>query len=65
MDETLKYWVGVQWGQSYLMGRMCLFSLCWPPFYIWRLDKNALWSIVTWGKKRTIYANLKMFDGSL
>ena len=29
--ETLKYWVGVQQGQSYLMGR-CLFSLGWPPF---------------------------------
>ena len=27
--ETLKYWVGVQRGQSYLM---CLFSLGWPPF---------------------------------
>ena len=25
--KTLKYWVGVQWGQSYLMGRRCLFSL--------------------------------------
>ena len=30
--ETLKYWVGVQRGQSYLMGRRCLFSLGWPPF---------------------------------
>ena len=29
---TLKYWVGVQPGQSYLMGRRCLFSLGWPPF---------------------------------
>ena len=28
----LKYWVGVQRGQSYLMGRRCLFSLGWPPF---------------------------------
>ena len=27
--ETLKYWAGVQWGQSYLMGRRCLFSLGW------------------------------------
>ena len=27
--KTLKYWVGVQWGQSYLMGRRCLFSLGW------------------------------------
>ena len=32
IPETLKYWVGVQWGQSYLMGRRCLFSLGWPPF---------------------------------
>ena len=24
--ETLKYWVGGQWGQSYLMGRRCLFG---------------------------------------
>ena len=23
-SETLKYWVGVQQGQSYLMGRRCL-----------------------------------------
>ena len=30
--ETLKYWVGVQRGQSYLMGRRYLFSLGWPPF---------------------------------
>ena len=29
-----KYWVGVQWGQSYLMGRRCLFSLGWLPFTI-------------------------------
>ena len=27
--ETL---IGVQRGQSYLMGRRCLFSLGWPPF---------------------------------
>ena len=25
--ETLKFWIDVQWGQSYLMGRRCLFSL--------------------------------------
>ena len=25
--ETVKYWVGVQWGQSCFMGRSCLFSL--------------------------------------
>ena len=30
--ETLKYWVGVQRGQSNLMGRRCLFSLGWRPF---------------------------------
>ena len=30
--KTLKYWVGAQRGQSYLMGRRCLFSLGWPPF---------------------------------
>ena len=29
---TLKYWDGVQWGQSYHMGRRCLFSLGWSPF---------------------------------
>ena len=32
IPETLKYWVGVQWGQSYLMGRMCHLNLGWPPF---------------------------------
>ena len=31
-SKTLKYWIGVQRGQSYLMGRRCLFSLGWPPF---------------------------------
>ena len=31
-EYALKYWVGVQRGQSYLMGRRCLFSLGWPPF---------------------------------
>ena len=30
--KTLKYWVGVQWGHPYLMGRRCLFSLGWSPF---------------------------------
>ena len=30
--ETLKYWVGFQLGQSYFMGRRCLFSLGWPAF---------------------------------
>ena len=32
IPKTLKYWVGVQWGQSYLMGRRSLFSLGWPLF---------------------------------
>ena len=41
--ETLKYWVGIQQGQFYLMGRKCLFSLGWRPFYWWCHDKNALW----------------------
>ena len=27
--ETLKYWAGVQWGQSHLVRRRCLFSLGW------------------------------------
>ena len=43
LPETLKYWVGVQWGQSYLMGRRCIFSFCWQPFYWWCHNKNALW----------------------
>ena len=30
--KTLKYWIGVQQGQSYLMGRRCLVGLGWPPF---------------------------------
>ena len=30
--KTLKYWVGVQWHQCYLMGRRCLFSFAWPHF---------------------------------
>ena len=29
--KTLKYWIGVQQGQSYLMGRRCLFSPGWRP----------------------------------
>ena len=32
IPEALKYWVGVQHTQSYLMGRRCLFSLGWWPF---------------------------------
>ena len=43
IPETLKYWVGVQRGQSYLMGRSCLFSHGWRPFQCWCHDKNALW----------------------
>ena len=30
--DTLKYWVGVQRDQFYLMGRRCHLSLGWPPF---------------------------------
>ena len=30
--ETLKYWLGVHRGQSYLMRRRCVFSLGWPTF---------------------------------
>ena len=30
--KTLKYWVGVQQGQSYLIGRSYLIGLGWPPF---------------------------------
>ena len=41
--ETLKYWVGVQWSQSYLIGKRCLFSLRWPPFQWWYCNKNTLW----------------------
>ena len=41
--ETLKYWVGVQQGQSYLIGRRCLFGLGWLPSSDKNsLDKNAL-----------------------
>ena len=43
VPDTLKYWVGVQQDQSYLMGRSCLFSLGWWPFYWWCHNKNALW----------------------
>ena len=31
-NTGLKYWVGVQRSQSYLIERRCLFSLGWPPF---------------------------------
>ena len=29
---STQFWHGVQWDQAYIMGRRCLFSLCWPPF---------------------------------
>ena len=32
IPETMKYCVGVQRGQPYLMRRKCLFSLGWQPF---------------------------------
>ena len=32
IPKTLKYWFGVQQGQSYLIRRRYLFSLGWPPF---------------------------------
>ena len=32
IPETLKYWVGVQWGQSYLMGKRCLLALVGHPY---------------------------------
>ena len=32
LSKTLKSWFDVQRGQSYIMGRRCLFSLGWPPF---------------------------------
>ena len=50
---TLKGWVGVQWGQSYLMGRRCLFSLVWSPFQLWCNNKNTLW-----GRCFTIWTRL-------
>ena len=43
LPETLKYWVGVQRGQSYLLGRTWLFSLGWPTFSLWCCNKNTLW----------------------
>ena len=43
VPKTLKYWVGVQWGQSCCIGRKCLFSIGWSPFYWWCHNKNALW----------------------
>ena len=44
----LKYWVGVQQGQSHLMGRGCLFSLGWQPFWLWCHGKYALWGDKCW-----------------
>ena len=43
-QQTLKYWVGVQWDQSYLIGRRCFFKLGWPPFSDGITIKNALCS---------------------
>ena len=40
--KTLKYWIGVQQVQSYLMGRKCLFSIGWLPFYWWYHNENNL-----------------------
>ena len=37
-----KNWICVQWGQSYLMGRRCLFILGWPNFSWWYHNKNTL-----------------------
>ena len=38
---ALKFWVGVQWGQSNLMGR-CLFSLGWPLFYLFIVSTESI-----------------------
>ena len=40
---TLKWWVGVQWGQYYLMGERCLFRLGLPPIQWWCHNENNLW----------------------
>ena len=40
--KTLKYWVDVQWVQSFFMGR-CLLSLGWPPFQRWCHEKIPMW----------------------
>ena len=71
-SETFKYCVGVQWGQSYLRGRSCLFNLGWQPFWWWCHDKNTLWGscftltsfathlfLLGWSK-----LNLVLLDGS-
>ena len=41
--KILKYWVGVQPGQLYLMGRRCLFSFGWSHFLLCYHNKNTLW----------------------
>ena len=41
--KTLKYWGGIQQGQSYLMGRSWLFSFGWPLFQWWCHNKNIFW----------------------
>ena len=48
IPKTLKYWVGVQQGQSYLMERRCLFSLGWPTEsgFIVRSVETGRWTLV-------------------
>ena len=41
--ETLKYWVGVQWGQSYLRGERASLALVGHPSSDVATIKNALW----------------------
>ena len=48
--QTLKYWFGVPWGKSFLMGR-CLFSLGWQPFQWWCSD-------ILWGRSFNTLASL-------
>ena len=40
--NLLKYWVGIQPGQSYLMGRRCLLTLGSPYFWWWCHKNNTL-----------------------
>ena len=54
--KILKYWVGVQWGQSYLLGRRWLFSLIWPhPFSDGVTVKISYWVDVFFLKKKTLW----------
>ena len=48
--QTLKYWFGVPWGKSFLMGR-CLFSLGRQPFQWWCYD-------ILWGRSFTTLASV-------